>query len=102
MPTALTGSVVRTLGTTVAVADFPAPVGAEVEIERQAGSLRGEVVGFRDAQTIVFPLGEVDGVRRGNRVRLVRTSRFVRVGSELLGRVVNAHGEPIDGRPRPM
>jgi flagellum-specific ATP synthase len=102
LPTALSGSVMRTLGTTIAVADFPAPIGAEVEIQRQSGSLRGEVVGFRDAQTIVFPLGEVDGVRRGNRVRLVRTSRFVRVGQELLGRVVGAHGEPIDGKPRPV
>ncbi|MEX0586250.1 MAG: FliI/YscN family ATPase [Pirellulales bacterium] len=102
MPTALTGSVMRTLGATVAVADFPAPIGAEVQIERQSGPLRGEVVGFRDSQTLVFPLGDVDGVRRGNRVRLVRTARFVHVGQELLGRIVNAHGDPIDGKPRPV
>ena len=35
-PTALVGSVVETIGMTAAVADFPAPVGALVEIERQA------------------------------------------------------------------
>jgi flagellum-specific ATP synthase len=102
MPTALTGSVAQTVGMTAAVADFPAPVGALVEIERQTGEpLRGEVVGFRDALTIVSPFEGFAGVRRGGRVRLLRTTRTVKLGEELLGRVVNAHGEVIDGRPRP-
>ena len=37
MPTALEGSVVRIVGLAAAVADFPAPVGAVVEIERDTG-----------------------------------------------------------------
>ena len=102
MPTALMGSVVRLDGMMIAVTDFPAPVGAEVEVQRQAGpSLMGEVVGFREGVTLVYPFGETAGVRRGNRVRLRRTSRWLRVGEELLGRVLDAHGRPIDGRPAP-
>ena len=102
MPTALTGSVMRTLGTTIAVAGFPAPVGAMVEIDRQTGHpIRAEVVGFRDELTLVYPLSEIAGVRRGNRVKLIQTSRFVRVGPELLGRVINAQGQCIDGGPQP-
>lgn len=102
-PTALTGSVVRTEGTTAAVADFPAPVGAVVEIERQNGNhVRGEVVGFRDELTIVYPLADLTGVRRGSRVRLVRTLPWLRVGQPLLGRVIDAHGKAIDGRPQPV
>ena len=102
MTTALTGSVVRLDGMMIAVTDFPAPVGAEVEVQRQAGpSLMGEVVGFREGVTLVYPFGETAGVRRGNRVRLRRTSRWLRVGEELLGRVLDAHGRPIDGRPAP-
>ena len=47
MPTSLTGSVLRTEGMTVAVCDFPAPIGAQVEIELQTGStVRGEVIGL--------------------------------------------------------
>jgi flagellum-specific ATP synthase len=85
------------------VGGLPAPVGAVVEIERQAGgAITGEVVGFRGDETIVFPLGDVSGVRRGNRVRIVRTSRTLRVGATLLGRVIDAHGNPIDGRPAPV
>jgi flagellum-specific ATP synthase len=102
MPTALSGSVVRTVGMTAAVADFPAPVGALVEIERHSAEpLRAEVIGFRDALTVLYPFSELKGVRRGNRVRLVGTARWLRVGEELLGRVVNAQGHAIDGRPQP-
>ncbi len=102
MPTALCGSVVRTSGMTASVADLPAPVGSVVEIERQTGgAVAGEVVGFRDDMTLVYLFSDTKGLRRGNRVRLVKTSRWIRVGQELLGRVINAEGQVIDGRPRP-
>jgi len=103
LPTALYGSVVRTVGMTAAAADFPAPVGALAEIECQAGPpLLAEVIGFRDHLTLLYPLSRLSGVRRGNRVRLVRTARWLRVGRDLLGRVINAHGETIDGKPQPL
>ncbi len=102
MPSALRGSIVRTTGMTAAAADFPAPVGAVVEIERQNdGPLRAQVIGFRDSHTMLYPYSDLNGVRRGNRVRLVGTTGWLRVGDELLGRVVNAHGHAIDGRPQP-
>lgn len=102
MPTSITGSVVRTEGLMAAVAGFPAPVGAVAEIQRQAGPpIFGEVVGFRDALTLVFPYQAMSGVRRGNQVRLRRTSRFLRVGDQLLGRVIDAHGAAADQLPEP-
>lgn len=103
MPTAIVGSVVQTDGAATAVSGFPAPVGAVVQIERHSGPpVTGEVVGFRDELTLVCPLGDMAGVRYGSRVRLASTSRFVRAGQALLGRVVNADGAPLDGRPQPM
>ena len=102
LPAGLSGSVVRTIGTTAAVADFPAPVGAVVSIERHSGPpVEAEVIGFRDDLTLVFPLSDMSGVRHGSRVTLVRTSRWLRVGPELMGRVLDAHGEVIDSQPRP-
>jgi len=103
----LTGSVVQTIGLTAAVADFPAPIGALVSIERQSSgnteaNIEAQVIGFRDQQTLVMPLSSLEGIRRGCRVRLVRTSRSVRVGDGLLGRVVDARGRCIDGRPQPL
>jgi flagellum-specific ATP synthase len=102
LPTGLEGSVVRIVGMTAAVADFPAPVGAVVEVERDAAEpARAEVIGFRDELTLLYPHENLQGVRRGNRVRLLRTFRWMRVGPELLGRVVDAQGHAIDGRPQP-
>jgi flagellum-specific ATP synthase len=103
MTSSLVGSVAETVGMTTAVADFPAPVGAVVRVERDAGEpTEGEVVGFRDGLTLVYLLAATTGVRRGNRVRLVRTCRTLRVGSALLGRVIDARGRCIDGRPQPL
>jgi FliI/YscN family ATPase len=100
MPTALTGTVAQTVGTTISAAGFPAPVGAVAEIERQSGhALWAEVVGFRDDLTVLCPLSDLSGVRRGNRVRLARTTRWLRVGPALLGRVIDAQGNAIDGKP---
>ena len=96
-PTSLVGSVLRTEGTTVAVAGFPAPVGGLVEISRQSGSpVQGEVIGLRDDLTLVYPYDSIQGVHRGSTARLLRTSHFVRVGNELLGRVIDAHGQCIE------
>jgi FliI/YscN family ATPase len=102
MPTELVGSVARTVGMTVSAAGFPAPVGAVAEVECQTGgSLLAEVIGFSDNLTILYPTRDISGVRQGSRVRLVRTARWLRVGQGLLGRVVNAEGEAIDGKPQP-
>jgi len=99
----LTGSVVQTTGLTATVADFPAPIGALVSIQRQSGTgIEAEVIGFRDKQTLVMPLSNLEGIRRGSSVKLVRTTRSLRVGKGLLGRIVDARGRCIDGRPQPM
>jgi flagellum-specific ATP synthase len=103
MTTSLVGSVAETVGMTAAVADFPAPVGAVVRVERDAHEpAEGEVVGFRNGLTLVYLLAATTGIRRGNRVRMIRTSRSLRVGPALLGRVIDARGRCIDGRPQPL
>lgn len=103
MTTSLVGSVVETVGMTIAVADFPAPVGSVVRIELDSGpGAEGEVIGFRNGLTLVYLLTATAGVRRGQQVRMVRTRRSLRVGMDLLGRVIDARGQCIDGRPRPL
>lgn len=103
MTTSLTGSVVQTSGMTATVAEFPAPVGAQVSIERESGvPATGEVIGFRDQQTVLYLFTGASGVRRGDRVRVERSTRTLRCGGGLLGRVIDAHGRTIDGRPHPL
>ncbi len=59
--------------------------------------IRAEVVGFRDRSVIFMPLGDSRGVGLGSKVILERAHAIIRVGTGLLGRVLNGVGEPIDG-----
>lgn len=56
-----------------------------------------EVVGFRKDDVLLMPLGSVEGLSPGSEVRATGESLKVRVGVELLGRVVDGLGNPIDG-----
>ena len=100
LPVAMEGTILRTAGLAVAVADFPAPVGAVAEIERPGEQpLLAEVVGFQDRLTLLYPYEETLGLRRGQRVRLRRTIGQLPVGPALLGRVIDPLGNPLDEKP---
>jgi len=100
LPMGLTGRVTRLVGLTAAAAGFPAPLGATVRLEREHGApVDAEVVGFHDHETLLLPYGDLNGIRRGTRVRLLQSSPGCRVGDALLGRVLDARGRFIDGRP---
>lgn len=60
--------------------------------------IEAEVVGFADAKVFLMPLGPVEGVKPGARVRPVQRNKEVSVGFGLLGRVLNGIGEPLDGK----
>lgn len=57
-----------------------------------------EVVGFRDGRALCMPFGQLEGVALGCRAKIMSGSSAVYPSSAWLGRVVNAFGEPIDGK----
>jgi len=57
-----------------------------------------EVVGFRDDRAVCMPFGPIEGIRMGCRALVARQDAAVNPSSAWLGRVVNAHGAPIDGK----
>lgn len=57
-----------------------------------------EVVGFRDARALVMPFGSVDGISLGNVVEVGQKEPVLYPCEEWLGRVINAMGEPVDGK----
>jgi len=102
LPVALTGSVSKIVGLTVSVVGLPAPLGAVCSIVRESGAaIRGEVIGFRDEETLVLPYGDLAGIRRGNRVTMVQSAPGVRVGEGLLGRILDGRGRFVDQLPPP-
>jgi type III secretion system H+-transporting two-sector ATPase len=64
----------------------------------RAKVLRAEVVGFRGSEVILMPLGDVSDVAMGAEVVPTGTSLTIRVGEDLLGRVLDGLGEPLDGK----
>jgi flagellum-specific ATP synthase len=74
-------------------------VGCKVMIETAPGrAIPAEVVGFSGHNALLMPFGTLDGVRRGCRAIVSSAPAAVRPCDGWLGRVVNAMGEPIDGK----
>jgi flagellum-specific ATP synthase len=76
-------------------------VGEICEIRpRQGGRpLRAEVVGLRDGRVMLMPYGEIQGIGLGSEVVATGQMPKIGVGPNLLGRVIDAFGEPLDGQP---
>ncbi len=75
------------------------PVGARAEIERRgAAPLPAEVVGFRETRALLMPFGPVEGVAPGAEIRIQPDGGLVRPTKAWLGRIVDAFGQPIDGK----
>ncbi|MBN2063924.1 MAG: FliI/YscN family ATPase [Sedimentisphaerales bacterium] len=95
----LTGTVIGMAGLTIDVCDFPAPVGAACLIcTKTAGQIDAEVIGFRGEIAILMPLGEMAGIAGGDRVVCIAARRTFPLGENLLGRVIDASGRPLDGK----
>src|SRR4051812_34682327 len=75
-------------------------VGSVCEVFPNSGAppFLAEVVGFRDREVLLMPLGEMRGLGLGSTILVRRHSGTIGVGESLLGRVVNGLGEPIDGK----
>ncbi|HEX5258261.1 MAG TPA: flagellar protein export ATPase FliI [Sphingomicrobium sp.] len=74
-------------------------VGARIVIETGAARpIPCEVIGFSGSNAVVMPFAGLEGVRRGCRAMIANASNQVRPSQAWLGRVLNAMGEPIDGK----
>ena len=60
-------------------------------------SFPGEVVGFRGSTVLSMPLERPGGIRYGDHVTTWGSRPLLRAGDGLLGRVIDAMGEPLDG-----
>jgi flagellum-specific ATP synthase len=66
------------------------------------GTLAAEVVGMQPGRIILMPYGDTRGVSAGSEIVASGQPPGMLVGPALLGRVIDAFGAPIDGRPAPQ
>ncbi|MFO1185081.1 MAG: flagellar protein export ATPase FliI [Bauldia sp.] len=100
-------SAVETFGKVVAaqglLAEIAGPLhtmslGSHLSLEGAGAPIDCEVIAFQADRALAMPFGRLDGVRKGAKARLVANEQTVRPSAGWLGRVVNALGQPIDGK----
>jgi flagellum-specific ATP synthase len=75
------------------------PIGARVLVETAPErTIPCEVVGFVSGRALLMPFSDLEGVRRGCRAIVSPAVPAVRPSAGWLGRVVNAMGDPVDGK----
>jgi len=74
-------------------------VGGRVQIETVNNEqLAAEIIGFKDGHALCLPFGQLGGVRLGCKAVFQRHDGAAFPSEAWLGRVINANGEPIDGK----
>jgi flagellum-specific ATP synthase len=92
-----TGRVTKSIGFLIESEGPFCSVGESCEIADSDGALHAaEVVGFRGRTVLSMPLARPSGIRFGDRVTACGMQPLLPVGQELLGRVIDASGEPLD------
>lgn len=94
----LCGRVKKVVGLVIEGSGPSVPLGGICEIcSPPFPPLQAEIVGFREESILLMPLGKVQGLEPGCLIQPVKVSDTIKVGRKLLGRVINALGQPIDG-----
>ena len=92
------GSLVRMIGIKLEAVGCQAPIGSRCQIIADEGAdIEAEVVGFSGGSLFLMPEGNLRGVKLGARVVPLEGGGTVAVGDQLLGRVLDGAGNPIDG-----
>lgn len=95
------GRVKKVLGLLIEIAGFPQSlsIGARVILTPPHGEeIPCEVIGFRDEHALLMPFGPLEGISLGCPAVILDTPPAVFPNDMWLGRVINALGEPIDGK----
>jgi len=95
------GRITKVSGTTIEVEGVIAPVGAQCLLETENGSagLEAEVIGFSNRTLILMSYAGIDGLGPETRVSVKSLQSLGRLGDELIGRVIDGFGNPLDRGP---
>ena len=94
------GTVLDIIGLLIEASGPKAKMGEICKLVPDCGTpVLGEVVGFRDSRVLLMPFGDLDGIAPGSSVEATGRELEVPVGYEMLGRVTDALGFPIDQKP---
>lgn len=91
------GRLVQMTGLTLVASGCQAAIGNRCKIISAGNNeIEAEVVGFSNSNLYLMPIGRIHGLNPGAKVIPIQHYPEVGVGDELLGRVIDCHGNPID------
>src|SRR5262245_22854785 len=97
-PPGVEGYLTRMIGQTLEAIGCQAAVGDYCDvITAGGGRVETEVVGFSGDRLYLMPTGDIHGLEPNARVVPRQHAGTVRVGPELLGRIIDGTAEPLDG-----
>jgi flagellum-specific ATP synthase len=96
------GLVEKVVGNTIEAHGPNVTMGCVCWLQNQGNRIPVEVVGFTDGKVIAMPLGQIDGVRQGDILQASGRTASIGMSEQLLGRVLDGLGRPIDGAPLPL
>ncbi len=91
------GSVTKVVGLLTEGTGIKAAVGDVCEIESDGSRIKAEVIGFRDGRLLLMPFGDSLGITPDSKIFYLGKHAEIGVGMDMLGRVVDALGNPMDG-----
>ncbi|MGL6055913.1 MAG: FliI/YscN family ATPase, partial [Vibrio metschnikovii] len=91
------GKLVRVVGLTLEATGCRAPIGSLCKVDTMSGEMEAEVVGFSGDSLFLMPSEQVNGILPGAKVTPLTEEAGLAVGMELLGRVIDGVGNPLDG-----
>jgi len=92
------GRLVRVVGLTLEAVGVKAHVGSQCLVETAHGDLIAEIVGFSQEKTFLMPEQSLQGVLPGARVVPLSTKKRLPLSMDLLGRVIDGVGTPLDDK----
>lgn len=93
------GKVTRIVGLTMEAVGCHVALGDRCSVHVKGDRwIESEAVGFTGNLTYLMPTETIDGISPGARVKPLQGDGMMPVGPELLGRVVNGLGKPLDGK----
>ncbi len=94
--TVINGRITEIIGMLIKAIVPNVKIGEVCLVKRAGEPLRTEVVGFTQEEVILSPLGEMTGIGPSSEVIPTHLPLHIKVGPQLLGRVLNGLGEPLD------
>lgn len=98
--TTINGRITEVIGMLIKAIVPNVKIGEVCLVKREGEPLRCEVVGFTQDEVLLSPLGEMKGIGPSSEVIPTRLPLHIKVGPNVLGRILNGLGEPLDEKEK--